>query len=193
MPSALNLLPYDGQVTYHPNFVTDAALFEHLSSLASWQHDHHIIFGKKIITQRKYIWMASHHLSYAYSGHLHHPTPWTPPILALKDYIHHQLGLTFNSCLLNYYANGHQYMGYHSDAESSLGHQPTIASISLGAERDFCFKHQVTKQVVKLTLAHGSLLCMQGPTQHCWKHALPKRMHVHTPRINLTFRKIVNQ
>ena len=41
-------------------------------------------------------------------------------------------------------------MGWHSDDEKSLGKNNTIASLSLGAEREFLFKHKQTKQTVSL-------------------------------------------
>ena len=43
-----------------------------------------------------------------------------------------------------------------------------------------------------LELPHGSMLWMAGRTQHCWKHRLPKRAGDVGPRINLTFRRIVD-
>ncbi|HQV24075.1 MAG TPA: alpha-ketoglutarate-dependent dioxygenase AlkB, partial [Agitococcus sp.] len=36
----------------------------------------------------------------------------------------------------------------------------------------------------------GSLLIMQGQTQHFWQHSVPKQAKVLKPRINLTFRHI---
>lgn len=41
---------------------------------------------------------------------------------------------------------------------------------------------------MKLVLGHGSLLVMHAPTNAHWYHALPKRLRVSHPRINLTFR-----
>jgi alkylated DNA repair dioxygenase AlkB len=65
-----------------------------------------------------------------------------------------------------------------------------IASVSLGAERRFAFKHRADKETVSLTLEHGSLLVMRGETQQHWLHRLPPTRKVHTPRINLTFRQM---
>jgi alkylated DNA repair dioxygenase AlkB len=50
--------------------------------------------------------------------------------------------VSFNSCLLNLYHNGEEGMAWHSDDERSLGKNTTIASLSFGAERKFCFKHK---------------------------------------------------
>jgi alkylated DNA repair dioxygenase AlkB len=83
-------------------------------------------------------------------------------------------------------------MGWHADDEPELGNQPVIASLSLGAERDFVMRCRddeiVNKQYIKLQ--HGSLLLMAGDTQRYWQHSLPKRRKISEPRINLTFRLI---
>lgn len=68
-----------------------------------------------------------------------------------------------------------------------------IASLTLGAERKFAFKHKNTKQVVSLVLQNGSLLVMKDETQDFWLHRLPPTKKVTTPRINLTFRSIVEK
>ena len=50
----------------------------------------------------------------------------------------------YNICLVNYYATGDDSISYHSDDERFLGPDPTIASFSLGAKRDFLMKHKPT-------------------------------------------------
>jgi alkylated DNA repair dioxygenase AlkB len=83
-------------------------------------------------------------------------------------------------------------MGWHSDDEKELGKNPIIASLSLGAVRNFQLKHK-TDSALKYALAleHGSLLIMKGSTQEFWKHQLPKTKKEISPRINLTFRTII--
>ncbi|KAJ5833916.1 Oxoglutarate/iron-dependent dioxygenase [Penicillium riverlandense] len=49
---------------------------------------------------------------------------------------------TYNVCLVNYYASGEDSIAFHSDDERFLGSNPTIASLSLGAEREFLMKHK---------------------------------------------------
>ena len=75
--------------------------------------------------------------------------------------------------MLNLYHNGNEGMGWHSDDEKSLGKNNTIASLSVGVERKFLFRHKRTKQTVSLVLEHGSLLVMKGSTQSNWLHSLP--------------------
>jgi alkylated DNA repair dioxygenase AlkB len=99
----------------------------------------------------------------------------------------------FNSVLLNYYRNERDSMGSHSNDEPELGKNPVIASLSLGDERVFVFKHKTRKDLapVRLPLASGSLLLMRGETQHYWKHGIEKQTQPCGPRVNLTFRRIL--
>ena len=90
--------------------------------------------------------------------------------------------------MLNLYHNGSEGIAWHSDDEKSLEKNSTIASLSLGAERKFSFKHKQTKQTISLVLEHGSLLIMEDATQTYWLHSLPKSKKITGPRINLTFR-----
>jgi alkylated DNA repair dioxygenase AlkB len=92
--------------------------------------------------------------------------------------------------LINYYRDGQDSNGWHADNEKTLGPNPSIASISLGAERTFELKHLSTGQKKSILLAHGSLLHMHGPLQHHYKHQLPKKRALTEARLNLTFRWI---
>jgi alkylated DNA repair dioxygenase AlkB len=82
-------------------------------------------------------------------------------------------------------------MGWHSDDEKELDQHSPIVSLSLGARRKFAFRHKEDKATTSLHLENGSVLIMYNPTQQFWKHALLKAKTVSTPRINLTFRKIL--
>ena len=98
-------------------------------------------------------------------------------------------GTRFNFVLMNYYKDGGDSVSYHSDDEPWLGKNPVIASVSLGIPRTFTLKHKTDKSVdvLKYTLLPGSLLIMQGGTQHNWLHSIPKS-NDSGGRINLTFR-----
>ena len=99
---------------------------------------------------------------------------------------------TYNFSLVNYYADGTDSISYHSDSESFLGTNPCIASLSLGAPRDFFLRHirhkELSVPVEKFVLADGDMVVMRGSTQHDWQHSIPKRKSAEG-RINITFRK----
>ena len=93
--------------------------------------------------------------------------------------------------LLNQYRDGNDKVAWHADDEKSLGDIINIASVSVGAERDFQFKSKHNSEEKKeIELTHGSLLVMHDPLQQNWLHQIPVRKKVSKPRINLTFRYI---
>src|SRR5690606_5801874 len=100
-------------------------------------------------------------------------------------------GQHYNSVLANLYRNGLDHMGWHADDEAELGQTPWIASLSLGAERDFCLGRKGANRIaLRLALPHNSLLLMAPQLQRHWQHSLPVRKRVQTARLNLTFRLI---
>jgi alkylated DNA repair dioxygenase AlkB len=189
-----NLLPNDGTVYYYGKILNSKSasqIFDLLMKNILWKNDEVNIFGKHIITKRKAAWYGDCDYLYTYSNTTKQAIPWTEELSWLRQIIGELIGTKFNSCLLNLYHNGNEGMGWHSDDEKSLGKNNTIASLSLGAERKFLFKHKQTKQIVSLVLEHGSLLVMKEATQSNWLHSLPKSKNVIESRINLTFRSIL--
>jgi len=190
-----NLLPYGGKVIYHGK-VTEPAKAEHyldvLLNTIAWKNDEAVIFGRHIITKRKVAWYADADYSYTYSNTTKQALPWTKELLELKQLTEQLTGHQFNSCLLNLYHNGDEGMAWHSDDEKALGKDTAIASLSFGAERKFALKHRESRFKTELILEHGSLLIMKGTTQSNWLHCLPKSKKINQPRVNLTFRSMVN-
>ena len=189
----INLLSQDGEANYHGVvFSTEDAdyFLNYLTHQIAWKNDAAIIFNKKVITKRKVAWYASQEFDYTYSKITRSALPWTPELLDLKHKVETISGETFNSCLLNLYHSGDEGMAWHSDSESQLERNGAIASVSLGAERQFMFKHRNTKAIHASLLQHGSLLVMKGVTQTHWLHRLPPSKKIYLPRINLTFRTI---
>lgn len=192
----VNLLPGDGTVNYYgPILSLDEArrYFERLLRSVPWKNDEAVIFGKRIITARKVAWYGDADYSYTYAGTTKQALSWSKELLALKAIVEKLTGAKFNSCLLNLYHDGNEGMAWHSDDESSLVQDSTIASLSFGAERKFSFKHKQTQQSVSLVLENGSLMVMKDATQTHWRHGLPKSKKIKTPRINLTFRTMASQ
>jgi alkylated DNA repair dioxygenase AlkB len=188
-----NLLPYDGSVIYYGPILDDPSYFyEQLLKEINWQHDQAIIFGKLVTTKRKVAWYGDHAYSYKYSGIEKVASPWNNTLLELKTIVEKSSGETFNSCLMNLYHGGDEGMAWHSDGEKDLKKNGAIASVSLGAERKFSFKHKTSKEKIDINLENGSLLIMKDETQTHWLHRLPPTKIVHTPRVNLTFRTITN-
>lgn len=191
-----NWLPKDGTVNYYGHILNlDKAnyYFQQLYNNIEWKQDSAVINGKLIYTDRKVAWYGNKAFNYSYSGTNKVALEWTKDLLELKYLVEEKTQHTFNSCLLNLYHTGEEGMGWHSDDEKSLGENTTIASLSLGAERNFYLKHKETKETICVLLNHGSLLVMKDQTQKHWLHRLPGSKLIKRPRINLTFRTIVNQ
>jgi alkylated DNA repair dioxygenase AlkB len=191
--SLTNLLPKDGIVVYYKNLLTKNEAnqyFDCLLNTIEWKNDQAVIYGKLIITKRKVAWYGDTDFEYTYSKTTKRALPWTTELLELKKIAEDKTGEKFNSCLLNLYHNGDEGMTWHSDAEKVLKKNGAIASLSLGDERKFSFKHKETKETLSLILENGSLLLMKGSTQTYWLHRLPTTKLISTPRINLTFRSI---
>lgn len=189
-----NRLPYDGEVNYYGIILNKEKAQYYLNALLNnieWKNDTAIILNQLITTKRKVAWYADRPFKYTYSKTTKQALTWTQPLLELKEIVENTAGETFNSCLINLYHSGEEGMAWHSDAEKDLKKNGTIGSLSLGAERKFSFKHKDTKQSVSVILERGSLLTMKGTTQKHWLHRLPPTKKVKSPRINLTFRTII--
>jgi alkylated DNA repair dioxygenase AlkB len=186
-----NLLPCDGELFYLPNFLDKTDAFEKFKLLdeeIAWSNEVVTLFGKPIQLSRKVAFYGNKGLTYKYSGRLKFAIDWTSNLEQIKMFIESHTGESFNACLLNYYHNGTEGMGWHSDNEKELVENAAIASLSLGDSRDFVLKHKITGRNVRIHLENGSLLIMKGAIQKHWLHALPKTKKSKQPRINLTFR-----
>ncbi|XP_030075105.1 DNA oxidative demethylase ALKBH2 [Microcaecilia unicolor] len=158
------------------------------------------VYGKWYSIPRKQVTYGDPGLTYTYSGVTLSPKPWIPVLDHIRDCIMQATGHRFNFVLINRYKDGNDHIGEHRDDEKELVPRSAIASVSFGACRDFFFRHGASRgkkplqriESVKLELAHGSLLLMNYPTNVHWYHSLPVRKKVLLPRINLTFRKVMN-
>lgn len=184
----------DAELTYIVDFLPKKKaenLFKSLKKNTNWQQDTISIFGKTYNQPRLTALFNDTGKTYSYSNITMYPEPFSKELLELKQTIEEISHSKFNSVLLNLYRDGQDSNGWHADNEKELGPNPTIASLSLGADRIFHFKHrQIKSERHKITLANGSLLVMSGAMQHNWLHQIPKTKKVIGERINLTFRQI---
>lgn len=190
----LNL--FEAEIEYLPEFYRSErawSLFEGISQQTQWQQDRLTVYGKEHLAPRLSCWFGEPWMDYTYSNHTMRASPLTPLLLEIKEKIETHSGNRFNSVLVNYYRDGQDSNGWHSDDEPELGDNPIIASLSLGAPRDFHLRHKVDPSLKhKMSLEHGSLLMMRGQTQSRWQHHIPKRAKA-DGRINLTFRTILRR
>ena len=179
-----------GVLLYHAHFLgrdEADALFADLELKAPWKQETSS-FGRPF--PRLTAYHADPGVTYRYSGVEHQAAPWPDFLLAVRRRVEEAAQAPFNSLLLNFYRDGSDSIGYHTDAEPELGANPIVPSVSLGSTRRFLLKHWVSGETLTFDLTHGSLLIMAGTTQHHWRHAVPKTKDVVGERINLTFRHI---
>ncbi|QCX02270.1 alpha-ketoglutarate-dependent dioxygenase AlkB [Aggregatimonas sangjinii] len=184
----------DCEITYVPDFLSAEsadAYFKEFRETVTWQQDDIKVFGKVYPQPRLTALYGNNEKPYSYSGIVMQPQRFTPSLIAIKNQIETKTQVEFTTCLLNLYRNGKDSNGWHADNEKELGENPVIASVTLGQERYFHLKHRSKKELkYKILLKHGSLLLMQGETQHHWLHQIPKTARPIGERINLTFRVI---
>jgi alkylated DNA repair dioxygenase AlkB len=169
------------------------ALLRTLIDTIPWRSESIVLWGRTYAQPRLIAWFGDQGKNYTYSGLTLVPLPWTALLTQIRQRVELLTTVQFNSVLLNYYRDGNDSMGMHSDDEPELGPNPVIASLSLGEERTFILRHRTKKQLqpLRLPLASGSLLLMQGETQEHWKHGIEKENGPCGPRVNLNFRRIV--
>lgn len=197
----------------HTTALCPAELRHHLRQAIPWRQPVVTVYGRRHPVPRLTCWVGDPGCHYSYSGLVEPPEAWTPPLSQLREQLREQLGVGFNSLLLNRYRDGRDRMGWHADDEPELAAGHPIASLSLGASRTLRFRPRPTRLAAAATasptsastpppangaalaplaveLEDGDLLLMRAPTQRFWHHCLPARLGVKTERFNLTFRQI---
>jgi len=186
-----------GVFEYRPGWIdTDraVALLRELSDEIAWRQEAIPMFGRMVQQPRLLCFMGDAGVRYRYSGTDHDATPWHASVRSIRDRLERDIGVRFNSVLLNLYRDGRDSMGWHSDDEPELGDMPVIASISLGQERRFMLRARRDKsEKFEVTPASGSLIVMRGTLQRDWQHQVPKTARPLVARINLTFRRVLDR
>lgn len=173
---------------------TDSYDFEELWNLHPEEYGEVILYGKRMKTPR---WQQSYDLPYNFSGMLHDALPLPDQFKPFLDWAN-SLGLgEFNQKLINWYSNGHHYIGAHSDDEKQLVPNSPIVSISLGAERKFRLRLKGAKGIYKdILLPDRTALIMAGQFQKELTHEIVKisgkKGEKVGRRINITFRQFAN-
>jgi len=104
-----------------------------------------------------------------------------PDILKeILDYVNLNLKMDTNSCLINYYENGKDFIPRHIDSIVSFGPTPIIINLSIGATRVLRVNEK------DFSLHNNSLFIMSGQSV---EHELLKDLQCTQPRWSLTFRK----
>jgi alkylated DNA repair dioxygenase AlkB len=177
-------------VTYHPNYLSQEQADSLLSAMivAPWETETPIVFGKPRQVKRKTCAFGNAGLSYSYSGMRKEAHAWPMGLDFLRATLMLDTGARFNFALANLYPDGEAGIGAHADDEPEIVKDSPIVGISLGSTRDFFLTDKEGHRVAGVALEHGSAIVMWGSTQRHYKHAVPPRKRVKSPRVSLTFR-----
>lgn len=93
-----------------------------------------------------------------------------------------------NSCLINYYETGNEFIPPHKDTSISFGEYPTIVCISYGDTREMVLKNK--EENYKFTLKNNSLFIMAGSSQKYYTHEILKNDSKKS-RYSMTFREYI--
>ncbi len=162
--------------------------FESLYKLIPTEQATVTIYGKQHKVPR---FLKTYGHGYKFSNEEHKAEELTDPFLIkLLEYTNKAENYKFkyNGELVNWYRDGNDYIGEHSDNEKDLVQGAPIYSFSFGATRDFIIKSKKDDQKIVLPLEDNTLLIMGGETQKYYKHSVPKRLKCKKARINVTIR-----
>ena len=174
-------------------------LLEQLASTVPFAQAELQMYGKPVLTPRQMYGMGDKLPSsdmgddariHTYSNTDFRLNPWIPEVEAIRNRIVKESGCHLNSCLMNEYKDGSQYIAYHSDREA-MGFNNIVVTVSLGGSRDFYFKSKFDdRPTIQTVLYNGDCCVMFGDCQKLFTHSIPKRAHGEY-RIALTFRELL--
>src|SRR6478609_153158 len=150
---------------------------EKLMELNPGEPDTVIMAGKSVLTPR----FVAHYLRpYYYTGRLHEAKPLPETLRPLLDWANSQEfnnGSNYNQVLVNFYMNGHHYIGKHSDDERQLVQESSIFSASFGQKRTFRIRTKSDGSIVKdIEMNNGTYVVMCGKMQKEFTHEVTKVM-----------------
>lgn len=136
-------------------------------------------------------------LKYSYGSpvlRVYEATPMAPLVKEIMDALNWDQKRSYNVCVLNYYANEKNHLGWHADDSPEQDPNHPIAVVSFGAPRYLYIKEQKFKGEVppenKFLLKNGSLFEMPPGFQDTHFHKIPKHDKPCGERVSLTFRKL---
>lgn len=147
------------------------------------------LFGKIYYQHRSVGFFSNNINGYYYSGRLTESIPLTYSLIILLNQINELFNSSYNGILINYYKDGNDYIGSHSDDENVLSNIGVI-SLSYGATRKFRIRYKDTKEILMdIPVYSGMLIHMGGEFQKEFTHEIPIEKKVHEGRYSFTFRE----
>ena len=105
------------------------------------EEKHKVRMGGRLVEVPRY--SQSYLRNYSYTGNIARAKPLPDILRPFLNYAR-EYDERFNQILVNWYEDGHNYIGPHSDDERQLIQNSPIMSISLGQERKFRIRNKRT-------------------------------------------------
>lgn len=126
--------------------------------------------------------------------HTYTAVPMHECVREVMHKLNDEMQTAYNVCVLNFYKDQHQHLGWHADDSPEQDQTHPIAVIAFGASRYFYWKHKSQKGEIpdtqKILMEPGTLIIMPGGFQEEYLHRIPKHSAFCGGRISLTFRKL---
>lgn len=186
-------LPLDAEVDYQPDILTateSERLYESIFTACDFSNMTMVAAGKTYtLNFGKCMLVDPALMNFDLLPEAHGARqPWIDEVLPLKAKVESVAGMEYNVGVCIYYKNGESGVDFHADLPS-FGDTSSIASVSLGQEREFVFRRiGQPDETYSLNLSNGSLLLMGENCQDRYEHSLLVDSKIKDPRINLTFR-----
>lgn len=147
------------------------------------------MYGKTIDTPRRF---KVYGKTYKFNGMADEAEETIPDLVLPYLNIINIMDNGYNSVLINWYEDGGEYIGYHSDKTDHLVPNSNIYGISFGSERIMRFKNKVDATTIDYKLENNSIINMMGGCQSAFQHSIIQTKKVCGKRISLTFRKVIS-
>tara|TARA_B100000795_G_scaffold112639_1_gene83513 strand:- start:15030 stop:15578 length:549 start_codon:yes stop_codon:yes gene_type:complete len=162
--------------------------FSLLKKQLNWKQNQLKLFGRTHNEPRLTAWFGP---KYSYSSITWESSPFPEFLKMALDKVSDAADFNFNAALINYYRDGSDSMGWHSDDEKEID-QSCIASLSFGEERRFLLRNKQGLKLKKEFLLKDNDLLLMNNLQKNWQHSIPKTTRPLSGRINITFRRITD-
>lgn len=96
-----------------------------------------------------------------------------------------------NSCLVNYYKDGGDFIPQHKDTRISFGEEPTIIGLSIGESRKLKIVKDNNESSFEIDMCDNSVFVMSGCSQKYFTHGIDRDESKINPRWSMTFRKFI--
>jgi alkylated DNA repair dioxygenase AlkB len=170
-------LAHGAWVEHVPRWVeADAALFEHLERVTTWEHETRLMYDRVVATPR------------LLGGSVSREDPGHPILEAMRRALSARYGEEFVRISFALYRDGRDSVALHGDTVARDMLEPThVATVSLGGTRRLLMKPASGGRSVEFVLGGGDLYVMGGTAQRTWRHGIPKVAEAE-PRIVVMFR-----